>query len=73
MNTIYKSVQDFPVLLDARDIKIITKLSRAGTYNLLNSEAFPIMRIGKRILISKEDFIYWLSGHHDGKESAQNV
>ena len=60
MQTIIKSYDDFPAVLSASDLRQILPLSRAGIYNLINSDGFPVIRVGKRALIPKEGFIRWL-------------
>ncbi len=41
---------DLPEVLDARQIAATLRISRASAYNLLNSEDFPTLRIGRRNL-----------------------
>lgn len=60
MEKIQKKIEDLPTMLDATDIQLITKLSRAGVYNLINSGAFPTLRIGKRVVVPKDAFIRWI-------------
>ena len=59
---------DFPALLGINDLLKIFPLSRAGVYNLLNSEGFPVIRIGKRLIIPKQGLIEWLERNTGGKE-----
>lgn len=45
--------------LRVRDIKTILGISQSQAYNLVNSDGFPTLRIGKTILIPVEDFDKW--------------
>ena len=54
---------DLPDILDASQIASALRISRAGAYNLLSSEDFPTLRIGRRKLVMKNDLIQWLKSH----------
>ena len=54
---------DLPDILDASQIASALRISRAGAYNLLSSEDFPTLHIGRRKLVMKDDLIQWLKGH----------
>lgn len=60
MTKLFKNINDLPIVLTADDVKTALNISRAGAYNLMNRREFPSLRIGKRILVSKEDFIRWM-------------
>ena len=48
---------DLPDILDAAQIASVLRISRAGAYNLLSSEDFPTLHIGRRKLVMKNDLI----------------
>ena len=52
--------EEMPDVMDARQLAQALRISRAGAYNLLNSEDFPTLQIGKRKLVMKDDLIRWL-------------
>lgn len=54
---------DLPDILDAIQIASALRISRAGAYNLLSSEDFPTLHIGRRKLVMKNDLIAWLKSH----------
>ena len=54
---------DLPDILDASQIASVLRISRAGAYNLLSSEDFPTLHIGRRKLVMKNDLITWLKSH----------
>ena len=54
---------DLPDILVASQIASVLRISRAGAYNLLSSEDFPTLHIGRRKLVMKDDLIQWLKGH----------
>ena len=57
----FKSSSDLPLTLNAMDVAEALGISRAAAYTLVQSESFPHMRIGKRILVPKEAFLRWIA------------
>lgn len=57
----YKSIDDLPMALNAEQVGIALGLSRAKAYNLVNSEGFPTLRVGKRLIIPKDAFLRWIN------------
>jgi predicted DNA-binding transcriptional regulator AlpA len=54
------SYDQLPIILDANAIAQTLGISRAGAYELMHSEGFPTLRIGKRMMVSKEHLIQWI-------------
>lgn len=46
--------------MDADDISGFLGISKQGAYNLLHSVGFPAFRVGKRLLVHRNDFERWL-------------
>lgn len=63
----YQLFDDLPDILDARQIALALRISRASAYNLLSSADFPTLHIGKRKLVMKTDLIQWLKSHTNTK------
>ena len=59
----YQIFDGLPDILDATQIASALRISRAGAYNLLSSEDFPTLHIGRRKLVMKNDLIIWLKSH----------
>ena len=59
-STKYRSVEELPISLNADDVSAILGLSRGGTYNLIHSEGFPKIKVGKRYIIPKAKFLEWI-------------
>ena len=51
------------------DVAEALGISRAAAYMLVQSESFPHMRIGRRILIPKEAFLCWIAEQTEGIDS----
>lgn len=52
----------YPVALDVADIQTILGIGRRQAYELVSSGQFHVVRIGKRIKVSRDIFFKWLNG-----------
>ena len=59
--------EHLPDVLDAKQLAEALQISKAGAYNLLNSEDFPTLRIGGRKLVMKNDLLAWLKSRTNRK------
>ncbi|NCU18584.1 helix-turn-helix domain-containing protein [Pallidibacillus pasinlerensis] len=57
-----KRKEGYPVALDVSHIQSILGIGRRQAYDLVNSGQFHVVRIGKRIKVSREVFFNWLNG-----------
>ena len=55
-----KSFDDLPMTLRADEVAGILGVSRANAYVIMHSKGFPKMQIGKRIMVTKENFRAWM-------------
>ena len=51
---------ELPTILNANHIANYLGISRAGAYTLMHAKGFPTIRIGKRMLASKDKFLRWI-------------
>ncbi len=56
----YKNYDELPLVLNAKDVSEVLGLSLAGTYELMREKDFPAKRIGKRIIVPRDEFLEWL-------------
>ena len=56
----YKNYDELPLMLNAKDVSEVLGLSLAGTYELMREKDFPAKRIGKRIIVPRDEFLEWL-------------
>ena len=63
MNNNYENL---PAVLNASQLAAALRISRAGAYQLLNTETFPTLRIGKRLLVPKDKLIKWIEPNTGG-------
>lgn len=57
---IYKSWEDLPIILNATQVSQVLGISRANSYQIFHSKGFPVICIGKRMLVSKEKLKAWV-------------
>ena len=56
----YKTYDELPLVLNAKEVAKVLGLSLAGTYELMRQKDFPAKRIGKRIIVPRDEFLEWL-------------
>ena len=61
------SFENLPAVLNASQLSNALGISRAGAYQLLNTETFPTLRIGKRLLVPKDKLIDWIEQNTGGQ------
>ncbi len=55
-----KPIEEYPPVLQARHIRDILGLSCGKTYEILNSQKCPTIRVGKRMVVMRDSFIKFL-------------
>ena len=55
-----------PKVMNARQVAEYLGISKQGAYNLMNTESFPTLRVGKRLLVSTDRFLEWIEMHSNG-------
>ena len=54
------SYDQLPVALNASQVAAVLGISCAGAYNLMRSEGFPTLYVGKRMIVPKDKLIAWM-------------
>ena len=67
---IFKSYEELPLMLSVPEMAAALGISRAGAYELAQSEGFPALRIGTRIVIPKDELREWIK-RNMGKQEIQ--
>ena len=55
-----KNYDELPMFISANLLAELFGVSRASAYELMRERNFPSFRIGKRILVSRENLIAWV-------------
>ena len=64
----YKSYDELPLFLNAVAVAKVLGIAPSSSYELMHEKDFPALRIGSRIVVSKEAFIRWVEQHTGGAE-----
>lgn len=60
MEQSYTHFDQLPLMLNADQLAQVLGISRAGAYQLMHAKGFPTIRIGKRMVVPKENLLRWL-------------
>ena len=66
----YKSYNDLPLFLNAAIVAKALGVSPSSGYELMHEPGFPVLRIGNRMVVSKEKFILWVEGNTAGGKTS---
>jgi predicted DNA-binding transcriptional regulator AlpA len=63
----YKNYNNYPDILNVSDIQEILGIGRKQAYELVHSDKFHVINIGRRIKVSKNVLLKWIEGenYHD--------
>ena len=68
MKSTYTNIEDLPLTLNAREAAEVLRISKSKVYELAQSESFPAIRIGKRVVIPRDKLIQWMNAQAGGTE-----
>ena len=64
----YKSYEELPLFLNAENVSQVLGIAPSSAYELMQEKDFPVLRIGNRIVVPKQQFIKWVEEHTGGIE-----
>ena len=67
MKSTYSNIEELPLTLNAREAAVL-RISKSKVYELAQSESFPAIRIGKRVVIPRDKLIEWMNAQAEGIE-----
>ena len=62
----YHSYDELPLFLNAELVAKVLGVSISSAYELMHEKDFPTLRVGSRMVVSKEKFIEWVEQHMKG-------
>ena len=57
--SIYKSYDELPLFLNSATVAKVLGVSPSSAYELMHEPDFPVLRVGSRMVVPKEQFIQW--------------
>lgn len=64
--SVYKTYDDLPLFLNANLVAQVLGVSPYSGYELMHEPGFPVLRVGSRMVVPKEQFIRWVTEHTEG-------
>ena len=64
----YKSYDELPLFLNANLVAEVLGVWQSSGYELMHEPGFPVLRVGSRMVVPKEQFIRWVTEHTEGGE-----
>ena len=61
MKSTYTNIENLPLTLKAHEAAEVLRISKSKVYELAQSETFPAIRIGKRVVIPRDKLIAWVN------------
>ena len=62
----FKSYDELPLFLNAKTLAKVLGVSPSSGYELMHEPSFPVLRVGNRLVVPKEQFIQWVAEHTEG-------
>ena len=63
---VFTNYDELPLLLNTTQLANLLGVSHSSVYELIQEPGFPSLRIGKRIVIPKEELRQWISDNTKG-------
>ena len=64
--SIYQNYEELPLFLNSETVAKTLGVSSSSAYELMREPDFPMLRIGNRMVVPKEQFIQWVTEHTGG-------
>ena len=61
--SVYKSYDNLPLFLNAKLVAEVLGVSPSSGYELMHEPGFPVLKVGSRMVVPKEQFIRWVQEH----------
>ena len=66
--SMYKHYDELPLFLNSKTVARVLGVSPSSAYELMHEPGFPMLRIGNRMVVPKEQFIQWVVEHTEGDD-----
>lgn len=58
--SMYQNYEELPLFLNSETVAKVLGVSSSSAYELMHEPDFPMLRIGNRMVVPKEQFIQWV-------------
>ena len=64
--SVYKSYDELPLFLNSELVAKVLGVALSSVYELMHQPGFPVLRVGSRMVVPKEQFIQWVMENTEG-------
>ena len=64
--SVYKSYDELPLFLNSELVAKVLGVLLSSGYELMHQPGFPVLRVGSRMVVPKEQFIQWVMENTEG-------
>ena len=64
--SMYKHYDELPLFLNVELVAKVLGVSPSTGYELIHEPDFPVLKVGSRMVVPKEQFIQWVNEHTGG-------
>ena len=57
----YRSLEELPDFCTVDDLSQVLGVSKSTTYRMIHIGSIPCLRIGKRVILSRDHLIHWVN------------
>jgi excisionase family DNA binding protein len=68
LKSTYTNIEELPLTLKAHEVAAVLRISKSKVYELAQSESFPAIRIGKRVVVPRDKLVEWMNAQAEGIE-----
>lgn len=66
--SVYKNYDDLPLFLNSEIVAKVLGIAPSSAYELMHEPGFPVLKIGSRMVVPKEQFIRWVNENTGGRK-----
>ena len=66
----FKDYSELPLFLNAETVSKVLGISPASRYELMHEPDFPVLKVGNRMVVPKENFIRWVEENTAGGKTS---
>ena len=60
---------ELPLMLSVTEVAAVLGIPRAGAYELVHGNEFPVLKISSRIVVPKDKFLAWIDANSGSKNA----
>ena len=64
----FTNYDQLPLFLNARTVAQVLGVSISTAYELMHKQSFPVLRVGSRMVVGREQFLRWTEERSGGAQ-----